>query len=104
MTTTVVNIRPLPPNPADWPPDHVYIGRPMPARGLPDEGWGNPFRIDETMSRDDAVAAYDEYVRARPHLVSRVQRVLAGKTLVCWCAPEACHGDVLARLADEASS
>jgi hypothetical protein len=26
---------------------------------------------------------------------------LRGRTLACWCAPELCHGDVLAELADE---
>ena len=25
---------------------------------------------------------------------------LKGKVLGCWCAPEGCHGDVLAELAD----
>jgi hypothetical protein len=25
---------------------------------------------------------------------------LKGKTLFCWCKPDACHGDVLAELAD----
>ena len=26
---------------------------------------------------------------------------LRGKDLVCWCAPLACHGDLLLRLAGE---
>ncbi len=25
---------------------------------------------------------------------------LAGKVLGCWCAPHACHGDVLVRMVD----
>ncbi|MHA5052990.1 DUF4326 domain-containing protein [Streptomyces sp. SD15] len=25
---------------------------------------------------------------------------LRGKTLACWCAPELCHGDILAEIAD----
>ena len=25
---------------------------------------------------------------------------LKGKRLACWCKPKACHGDVLAKLAD----
>ena len=25
---------------------------------------------------------------------------LEGKTLFCWCKPDACHGDVLGELAD----
>jgi hypothetical protein len=27
-------------------------------------------------------------------------RELRGKDLVCWCAPDACHGDVLLVLAN----
>lgn len=99
MTTTVVNIRSLPRDPADWPADHVYIGRPMPARDLPRNPWGNPFRIDGTMTRDEAVGAFAEYLRTHPRQLGRIAE-LRGKTLVCWCKPEACHGDVLAALAD----
>jgi hypothetical protein len=97
--TRVVNIRDLPRNPAEWPADHVYIGRSMPARGLRSR-WGNPFRLDETMSREEAIEAYEEYLREQPRLLARVA-ALRGKTLVCWCKPEPCHGDVLARLADQ---
>ena len=99
MTTSVVNIRSLPRDPADWPPDCVYIGRPMPNRGLPKNPWGNPFSL-LTMSRDEAVAAYEEYVLKTPRLMKRLPE-LKGKRLVCWCWPERCHGHVLARLADE---
>jgi hypothetical protein len=29
------------------------------------------------------------------------KRELKGKDLVCYCAPLACHGDVLSRIANE---
>ncbi|WP_245303774.1 DUF4326 domain-containing protein [Pseudorhodoplanes sinuspersici] len=32
-------------------------------------------------------------------LVSQLHE-LEGKDLVCWCSPEACHGDVLLKLAN----
>lgn len=99
MSTTVVNIRTLPRDPKDWPPNHVYIGRPMPSRGLPRNPWGNPYSL-LTHTRDEAVDFYDEHVRATPRLMRRLPDI-KDKTLVCWCAPERCHGDVLARLADE---
>jgi hypothetical protein len=35
----------------------------------------------------------------RPDLLARVSE-LAGKRIGCWCKPAACHGDVLAELAD----
>lgn len=79
----------------------VYIGRPS--------KWGNPFthiRDRQTRaefivdSRDEAVKAYEEWVKRQPHLMAALHE-LKGKTLGCWCAPQACHGDVLARLAEE---
>lgn len=100
VTTSVVNINTLPRDPTDWPADHVYIGRPMPGRGLPPGPWGNPYRVDESVTREDVVGMYEDYLRARPTLLARVAE-LRGKTLVCWCAPELCHGDLLARLADQ---
>jgi Domain of unknown function (DUF4326) len=100
VSARVVNIRSLPPDPRDWPPDHVYIGRAVPSRGLRRSRWANSFRIDATMSRDEAVAAFEVWLRQRPRLLARLPE-LRGKTLVCWCWPERCHGHVLARLADE---
>lgn len=76
----------------------VYIGRPS--------EWGNPFTHQRdtladilVASRQDAVAAYREFLRNRvrsgePGLVEKLA-ALHGKTLGCWCAPQACHGDVL---------
>ena len=70
----------------------VYIGRPGP--------WGNPFRIGEDGSRDEVIARYETWLASQPGLVARARRELAGKVLGCWCAPLACHGDVLARVAN----
>lgn len=77
----------------------VYIGRPGP--------WGNPFshlegkgdvKVD---SREEAIACYKEWLLQHPEVVKRVKRELKGKVLGCWCFPKACHGDVLARIANE---
>jgi Domain of unknown function (DUF4326) len=35
----------------------------------------------------------------QPGLMSALHE-LCGKDLICWCAPEACHADVLAALAN----
>ena len=80
-------------------PYDVYIGRPS--------IWGNPFShlSTETLAqfkvatRDEAVARYREYIRTRPELLARLPE-LKNKTLGCWCHPQACHGDILAELAD----
>lgn len=61
--------------------------------------WGNPFVVNEDGSREEVVAAYrDHYLPHKPSLQRRVGD-LRGKLLLCWCAPELCHGDVLAELA-----
>jgi hypothetical protein len=69
----------------------VYIGRPS--------KWGNPFVIGRAGTRDDVIARYEAWLLEQPELVDALPE-LAGKTLGCWCAPRACHGDVLARLAN----
>lgn len=76
----------------------VYIGRPS--------AWGNPFKIGRDGTRDEVIAKYEEWIVENHKLMSRIY-TLKGKTLGCWCKPSACHGDVLAKLAegiDEVSS
>ena len=72
------------------PEGSVYIGRPS--------KWGNPFVIGKDGSRADVIAKYERWLcEAGP--LSQIGE-LRGKDLVCWCAPAACHGDVLMRLAN----
>lgn len=82
--------------------DHfdVYIGRPS--------KWGNPFsQLPGTQAefrvatRSEAIAEYEDWLRGRPDLLEAVRTELRGKVLGCWCAPLPCHGDVLARIANE---
>ncbi|MCH8142520.1 MAG: DUF4326 domain-containing protein [Proteobacteria bacterium] len=71
-------------------PDDVYIGRPS--------KWGNPFTIGIDGERDKVIEAYREYAQAFTH---EELKELRNKTLVCWCKPLACHGDVLVDLVKE---
>jgi hypothetical protein len=78
----------------------VYIGR------GPGSVWGNPFTFKPGTSaphvvatREAAVEAYRLWLLRQPELLARVKE-LRGKVLGCWCKPAACHGDILARLAD----
>jgi len=71
----------------------VYIGRPGP--------WGNPFVIGEHGDRAAVIAQYREWLLGQPDLVARMRRELAGRDLVCWCAPLACHGNVIIGLLNE---
>lgn len=61
--------------------------------------WGNPFVIGKDGTRSEVIAKYEAYLRAEPGMMARLSS-LRGKDLVCWCAPKACHADVLVRLAN----
>lgn len=73
-------------------PFDVYVGRPS--------AWGNPFRMPDEARRAETVARYREWILTQPHLLERAKAELRGKRLGCWCAPKACHGDVLAEIAN----
>lgn len=63
--------------------------------------WGNPFEIPYDGDRDSVLANYaDHYLPYKPSLLSRLSE-LRGRALACWCAPEACHGDILKARAEE---
>ncbi len=75
------------------PPDAIYVGRPS--------KWGNPFAIGKDGTRAEVIEKYREWVTgagADGNLFD--VRELRGKDLVCWCAPEPCHADVLMELAN----
>jgi hypothetical protein len=74
------------------PVTQVYIGRPC--------NWGNPFVIGRDGTRADVIAKHRAWVVAQPALMSALDE-LRGHDLVCWCAPLACHGDVLVDLANK---
>lgn len=71
--------------------DATYIGRPS--------KWGNPFVIGRDGSRADVIAKYRACIVAHPALMNALDE-LRGRDLICWCAPLACHGDVLTDLAN----
>lgn len=75
-----------------------YIGRPAPL--------GNPFPIGPGASRDDVLKKYDEWLnvmlqdpdssqsRHIGYLMAKARRE-GHLTLLCWCAPLPCHGDII---------
>ena len=77
----------------------VYVGRAVSRSGLKASIWGNPFVLGKDGSRDDVMAKYRAWLLANPALLEKLPD-LKGKVLGCWCAPEACHGDILAELAN----
>lgn len=88
MTTTVVHCKRS--------AFDVYIGRP--GRGQTGK-WGNPFKLEREADRPAVLARYREWLLQQPHLLADLHE-LRGKVLGCFCSPKACHGDVLAELAD----
>lgn len=92
--TTVIHVREYDPSRGD-----VYIGRAVPRRGLAGSIFGNPFRIGRDGTRQEVIERYRAHVLTIIGLHAFL-REIRGKRLACWCAPETCHGDVLAELAD----
>lgn len=71
------------------PEGSVHIGRPS--------KWGNPFRIGVHGSRKQVIEKYRSYILSQPQLMASLHE-LRGKTLVCYCKPQPCHGDILVEL------
>lgn len=74
----------------------VYVGRPS--------KWGNPYAIGRDGDRSDVIRKYEALLARKlekdPEALARLRAELRGKDLVCWCAPYACHADVLLKLAN----
>lgn len=71
----------------------VYIGRPS--------KWGNPFKIGQDGTREQVTAKYKSWLLSNDNMLNDVKTELKGKILGCWCKPHACHGDVLAEMANK---
>lgn len=95
--TTVVHIRDV--NTADE--DVVYIGRAIPRAGLPASKWANPFKMRGEATRLAVIRQYADYLQSKQaaDILAAISE-LRGKRLACWCSPKACHGNVLADLAN----
>lgn len=97
-----------------------YVGRPT--------KWGNPFRVgdrlgtvplivtagrelweqhkttDYELTREDVVRVYEGWIQRQMHWNPAYHDIgqLRGHDLACWCdLDEACHADVLLRLANQ---
>lgn len=84
MKTTVVNLRK-----SEY---DIYIGR--------GSVFGNPYTVEE-YGRLCCIEKYKQYLINNPQLITLIKKELKGKILGCFCKPLACHGDILAQIADE---
>lgn len=73
---------------------YVYIGRPS--------KYGNPFTIDKDGDRKTVVKKYETWINkpAQSALRADIKKNLKGKILGCFCKPLACHGDIIAKIAN----
>lgn len=69
----------------------VYIGRPSKL--------GNPFVIGRDGTREEVLEKYMKYTVPKLN-VKEIRDELMGQDLICWCAPLACHGDILLEIAN----
>lgn len=65
----------------------VYVGRPS--------KWGNPYEIGRDGDREQVLMHYRKHLKQHPELVEEAKQELKNKSLLCWCPPLACHGDLL---------
>ena len=83
----------------------VYVGRAC-------AGWkgsllGNPFQIGKDGSREEVIEKYRYWLWARmkekgvvyDEIMRLAKRYAEGRRIVlgCWCFPQSCHGEVVAR-------
>lgn len=77
----------------DAPLGAIYCGRGGP--------WGNPFVIGKDGSRTEVINKYRNWINTQPALIFAAKCDLVGRDLICWCAPYACHADVLMEIAND---
>ena len=103
--TTVVNVKKVHLqkigyiNFEDWvkDPNNVYIGRHnVYVKGTFKSKWCNPYSAKK-YGREKCIDMYKQYLIGNDDLFSHINE-LKGKTLGCWCKPEACHGDIILQM------
>ena len=83
----------------------VYVGRKC--RKFEGSILGNPFKIGRDGNRDEVIEKYRQWLWTEINRKGEVWEELlellekyklwGDMVLVCWCAPQACHGDVIKR-------
>ena len=81
------------------PAGSVYVGRNT-INGWRASKWANKFVVGKHGTRAECIALYAKWLCDDPERVAQCQTELHGMNLLCWCAPEPCHADVLLDLAN----
>lgn len=77
-------------------PKKVYIGR---GKGGSILTWSNPFTMTMPSQRNSVCYQFLWHLIKNPRLLDRLHELM-GCDLECYCAPRACHGDLLLELAN----
>lgn len=113
LKPTVINLHHNPELSQD--PQTLYIGR---KKGLIREHFGNPFALTPNLKGEQAqknrqacIQAFDLWLEGKAYreveperrqwIIKNLWRIKKAKHLACYCAPKACHGDVLLKVALE---
>jgi hypothetical protein len=101
MATQVIHIKHAP---EGWQnnPDYLYIGRYNSRYSLQRSIWHNPYSmkdlagtpLNELEKRFSVINSFASYLAFNDNLIQLLP-TLEDKTLVCWCSPQKCHGDIL---------
>jgi len=62
--------------------------------------WGNPYKLGKGITRQKVLKKYRRWITNNDELMCCLDE-LRGKDLCCWCAPKACHADILLELANK---
>lgn len=82
----------------------TYVGHSGRYHDWPESDFANPFYREAARDREGVVARYEAWLAEQPELLRRIaDGELAGRALGCWCAPLACHADILAARANKVS-
>lgn len=86
--------------------DKIYIGRLNKTYNLLDSPLANPFNIGKKFTRETSLFNYKHWLlnvyskgEGRPYdeliRIFNLYKINKNINLVCWCAPEKCHGDII---------
>ena len=60
--------------------------------------WGNPFKVGTDGTLPEVIQKYRAWLWKRmkddASVIDRLAAI-AGRDVKCWCAPKACHGDIV---------
>jgi hypothetical protein len=98
----------------EWKVERVYVGRRNSSYNLKASPLHNQFKVGLDGTRDEVIKRFDDALRSnlqpsaayggtvRKEMDRLTELAKNGDlVLLCWCAPEPCHADIIARVIRE---